>query len=75
ELRRRVGYVSQRPVGIEATVAADLAFARGVGEGALGEAEQRALLERLGLGELDHARRFDGLSGGEQQRVALVRSL
>ncbi|MEJ2540658.1 MAG: ABC transporter ATP-binding protein [Gemmatimonadota bacterium] len=38
-------------------------------------AAQDALLDRLGLSGLDRDRRFDGLSGGEQQRVALVRSL
>lgn len=43
--------------------------------GPLQETVQLHLLARLGLEELDLSRRFTSLSGGEQQRVALVRSL
>jgi putative ABC transport system ATP-binding protein len=75
ELRRRVGYLAQRPVGIEDTIGQNLAFARAADGETLTADEQRALLERLGLDGLDHDRRFDALSGGEQQRVALVRTL
>lgn len=74
ELRRRVGYVPQRPVAIATTVGEDLAFARASGPG-LTAGEQWTLLARLGLAGLEGTRRFDALSGGEQQRVALVRSL
>ena len=79
ELRRRVAYLPQRPVGIADSIDENLAFARERWEAAdheaLDEAGQRALLDRLGLGGTDGSRRFDGLSGGEQQRVALVRTL
>ncbi len=81
ELRRRVGYLAQRPVPIDDTIAANLAFPRqAAGDGrATGDVldadAQRALLDRLGLDGMDHDRRFDALSGGEQQRVALVRTL
>ena len=71
ELRRRVGYLPQRPVAIADRIDENLAFARGP----LDEVDQLELLDRLGLGGLDRSRRFDGLSGGEQQRVALVRTL
>jgi putative ABC transport system ATP-binding protein len=73
-------YLPQKPVGTEATVAEDLAFARERASGhrkagRLDEAEQRALLDRLGLGALPWDREFDRLSVGEQQRVSLVRVL
>lgn len=86
ELRRRVAWVPQRPVAVAPTVHENLAFAREVGGrkvgarevesgSALDTAGQDALLDRLGLADLDRNRRFDSLSGGEQQRLALVRSL
>lgn len=87
ELRRRMGYLPQRPVAIDDSIAANLSFPRltaGAGSGTdagpdtgepLDADAQRALLDRLGLGGLDPDRRFDALSGGEQQRVALVRTL
>lgn len=90
ELRRRVGYLPQRPVAIADRIGENLAFARETGAGGraggdphdgrasgrqLDEAGQLELMSRLGLDGLDRSRRFDGLSGGEQQRVALVRTL
>lgn len=78
ELRRRVGYLPQRPVAVDDRIGANLAFAReldGAAAGGLDEDRQRQLLRRLGLDGLDRSRRFDGLSGGEQQRIALVRTL
>ncbi len=74
-LRRRVGYLAQRPVGIADTIARNLAFPRELDENALERDAQRELLDRLGLGGLDLDRRFDALSGGEQERIALVRTL
>lgn len=73
-------YLPQKPVGTEATVGEDLAFARerAAGHdkaGRLDEAGQRALLDRLGVGALPWDREFDRLSVGEQQRVSLVRVL
>ncbi|MFO7894576.1 MAG: ABC transporter ATP-binding protein [Longimicrobiales bacterium] len=75
ELRRRIGYLPQRPVGIADTIAENLAFPREADGETLDEDGQRALMERLGVGGLGRSRRFDGLSGGEQQRLALVRTL
>ena len=89
ELRRRVAWVPQAPVAVAPTVDENLAFARSVagdgGTGARGRhrqlaspetrARQESLVEALGLAHLDRSRRFDSLSGGEQQRLALVRSL
>lgn len=80
--RNRVVLVQQRPVSIAETVGADLQFGQKVTHELvddrvkpLSDAEQDAYLARLGLQELSRDRRFDDLSGGEQQRVALVRSL
>ena len=75
ELRRRIGYLPQRPVAIEERIHDNLAFPRQLEGETLDEDGQREMLERLGLGGLDRSRRFDALSGGEQQRVALVRTL
>ena len=75
ELRRRVAYVPQRPVPVAPTLAENLALPRTLSGRALDEEAQAALLRRLGVSDLPGDRRFDRLSGGEQQRVALVRSL
>jgi ABC-type iron transport system FetAB ATPase subunit len=64
-------------VAVAPTVEENLAFPRALareGEGLDAPAQDR-LLRRLGLDGLDRERRFDRLSGGEQQRIALIRSL
>lgn len=80
--RHRVVYVHQSPVSIASTIDENLSFPRTVGnefpdyeEKHLDEDDQRELLARFGIKELDFSRRFDELSVGEQQRVALVRCL
>lgn len=80
--RNRVVIVQQRPVSIAETIGEDLQLGQKVTRALfedsikpLSEAEQDAYLARLGLGAIDRDRRFDDLSGGEQQRVALVRCL
>lgn len=74
-LRRRVGYMPQRAVGVGGTVGENLAFPRELGGQALGEEKQRTLLAAMGLQAIEPGRRFDALSGGERQRLALVRSI
>ena len=73
QYRRTVAYVAQQPVAICPTVTEELAFARQAD--GLGEDQQIQLLQRLGLdvGQLDKPLRQFSL--GEQQRIALVRSL
>lgn len=80
--RNRVVYVHQSPVEIAPRVGDNLDFPRQVHAEfsddtvrAMGESEQRVLLDRLGLDNIELLRRFDELSVGEQQRVALVRCL
>lgn len=74
-LRRAVRWVPQRAVAIAATVGDDLAVARQASPEGLDLDAQRDLLDQLGLADLPLDRPFDRLSGGEQQRVALVRAL
>lgn len=78
--RNRVLYVHQSPVPIADRVGENLSFPRRVqrefddyADLAMSEEEQRQLLDRFGLENIDLTRRFDELSVGEQQRVALVR--
>ena len=80
--RNRVLYVHQSPVPIADRVGDNLAFPRqiqrefdGDADVAMSEEEQRELLDRFGLEGIDRSRRFDELSVGEQQRLALVRCL
>jgi putative ABC transport system ATP-binding protein len=70
-LRRRVGMVFQRPTPFPGTVRENLRVAAPDGdEGRFGEALERAALPASFLDRL-----ADELSGGEQQRVCLARSM
>ena len=82
EFRHHVVYVHQSPVPIAPSIEENLSFPRKMSRHfedsstpALTEQQQRDLLARFNLPELDFSRRFDELSVGEQQRVALVRCL
>ena len=73
-LRRRVGWVPQRPTLIEGTVAENVAWGPTLRDEPVDEARLHELLDRLGLsGFADRA--ADRLSGGEAQRVAIARTL
>jgi len=74
ELRRRVGMVTQRPFLFPGDVAANLRFGPAHRGQSLSEADIASLLDQVGLPG------FAGndaavLSGGEQQRVSLARTL
>jgi len=71
DLRRRVGLLGQVPVMLSASVAEEVR----VGRPQLTDHEVERLLERVALGHLPHDRTTSGLSGGEQQRLALARAL
>lgn len=76
EFRRKVSLVFQKPASIADSVAEDLEFARKcAGEDALSVDEQDQMLERLGIDPNFRERKFKSLSGGEQQRIQIVRSL
>lgn len=70
-LRRRVGLLAQRPVMLTARVRDEVR----VGAPDLGDDRVAGLLARVALEGLDPDRATDGLSGGEQQRLALARAL
>src|SRR5689334_1453878 len=67
-LRRRVGFVAQRPVMLPGTVAENLAYA-------VVDPDAAAALAAAGLDESFLERDASRLSGGEQARVAIARAL
>lgn len=70
-LRRRVGLVAQHPTMLTGSIGEEVRVA----SPALTDAEVERLLERVALGGLPLGRATATLSGGEQQRLALARSL
>ena len=73
-LRQRVGMVTQRPFLFPGDVASNLRFGPAQRGETLPDSEIASLLERVGLPGFA-ARNVANLSGGEQQRVSLARSL
>ena len=73
-LRQRVGMVTQRPFLFPGDVASNLRFGPAQRGETLPESEIASLLERVGLPAFA-GRNVANLSGGEQQRVSLARSL
>jgi putative ABC transport system ATP-binding protein len=77
ELRRRVGFVFQRPAIFAGTVEANLRLALEIA-GEAGDDDDERVLEALRDAELPEdflPREARALSGGEQQRVTLARAL
>ncbi len=74
ELRRRVGTVTQRPFLFPGDVASNLRFGPAQRGETLSEADVSTLLDRVGLPGFA-TRNVGNLSGGEQQRVSLARTL
>jgi putative ABC transport system ATP-binding protein len=73
-LRQRVGMVTQRPFLFPGDVASNLRFGPAQRGELLPDSTIASLLERGGLGGFA-ARNVANLSGGEQQRVSLMRAL
>ncbi len=71
ELRRRVGVLTQRPVMLTESLAAEVR----AGAPQLPDAAVQRLLAAVSLDDLDPDRPTAGLSGGESQRLALARAL
>jgi putative ABC transport system ATP-binding protein len=74
ELRRRIGMVTQRPFLFPGDVASNLRFGPAQRGETLSDADISRLLEQVGLAGFA-ANEVSVLSGGEQQRVSLARSL
>jgi putative ABC transport system ATP-binding protein len=74
ELRRRVGMVTQRPFLFPGDVAGNLRFGPAQRGEVLSDEEVSRLLDRVGLPGFA-AQDSSVLSGGEQQRVSLARTL
>ena len=74
ELRRRIGMVMQRPFLFPGDVATNLRFGPAQRGEAMPKDEIASLLERVGLAGFA-AQEVSVLSGGEQQRVSLARTL
>ena len=75
QLRREVGYVLQKPYLFDGTVQDNLEYPYQVWNQKPDMIEMRAYLERVNLSASMLGKRKTEMSGGEQQRVALVRSL
>jgi putative ABC transport system ATP-binding protein len=76
-LRRKVGFVFQKPVMFPGTVRNNLQVALALG-GAQGQDADTHMAEAMALAELDCTlcdRQGDRLSGGQQQRVNIARAL
>ncbi len=75
-LRRRIGYVQQRPYLFNTSVFENIAIGmklRGVSKH-LRESRTNNIIEQLGLNSLKNKRAHE-LSGGEMQKIALARTL
>lgn len=74
-LRREIGYVLQKPYLFEGTVRDNLEYPYRIGGQEPDSKEIQAYLARVKLTPTYLTKRGSELSGGEQQRIALVRSL
>ena len=75
DLRRRIGYVPQKAVLFGKTVEEDLAYPFQIAKQKPDEGRMKKLLAAVGLAAAFFSAKTETLSGGEAQRVALVRSL
>jgi len=75
QLRREVGYVMQKPYLFDGTVQVNLEYPYRVWSQKPDAREIRGYLERVNLPTTMLEKSKNEMSGGEQQRVALVRSL
>lgn len=73
--RKKVTYVAQKPVMRSGTVEFNLRTVSQLHHLPFEEELARRYMEAVGLGQTDWGKQATDLSGGEQQRLALVRSL
>ena len=75
DLRKEIGMVLQRPFLFKGTVKSNLLYGPKIWNIDYIDSELVKLLDTVGLEAAFLERNIDGLSGGEQQRVSLARSL
>jgi putative ABC transport system ATP-binding protein len=73
--RRKIGYVSQQPVMIEGTVLDNLRLGSMIHHEVYDARLGDRLLRSVGLEDLSLDKRAADLSGGEKQRISLIRSM
>lgn len=73
--RQHIGYVAQQPVMLPGTVGDNLRTASRLHGRPFEETLAKRLMEQIGLAHIDWEKAASDLSGGEKQRIALVRSL
>lgn len=75
EWRKKVSYVAQHAVMLPGSVEHNLRTVDRLHGGGFDAGLAQALMESAGLGGMDWKQSAAGLSGGEKQRVALIRSM
>lgn len=75
ELRKRIGLVQQRPFLFPETILDNLSYGPSIWGVDLAEKDYLELLDKVALPREFLNRRIENLSGGEQQRVSVARSL
>ncbi|MFC5650305.1 ATP-binding cassette domain-containing protein [Paenibacillus solisilvae] len=73
--RQKVCYVAQQPFMLEGSVEDNLRIVSKLSGAEYDSQTAEAFLAKLGLAELDLSKNAASLSGGEKQRISLIRSL
>ncbi|MGX7072129.1 ABC transporter ATP-binding protein [Helcococcus kunzii] len=75
DYRKEVSYVIQNPQLFGETIRDNLSFPAKVRNQEFDENRAKSLLDRLGLGHMNLDKSVYSLSGGEKQRIGLIRNL
>lgn len=75
DYRKGVSYVIQNPQLFGETIRDNLSFPAKVRNQEFDENRAKSLLDRLGLSHMNLDKSVDSLSGGEKQRIGLIRNL
>ncbi|MCR8644800.1 ATP-binding cassette domain-containing protein [Paenibacillus sp. N1-5-1-14] len=75
EWRKQASYVAQQPVMLAGTIEDNLRVVSTLHQSVFDEKLAKRLMERAGLTEMAWSKPASDLSGGEKQRLALVRSM
>lgn len=75
EWRKQIAYVAQHPVMLPGTIRDNLKTVSRLHDSLFEEKYAKSLMEIMGLQQISWDKKAKDLSGGEKQRVALIRSL